>query len=206
MASATRFTTALPGVTVRPARRGDATHIAVLCDIAGEGIPAAMWRRSAAPNQSAFDYGRTRILSGETSFNLRNSLLAESDGEVAALILGYKQPDPYEIPNLATMPAFILPLIQLKAESAGYWYLNILAVYPEFRRRGIGRVMLSVADELGRTVGGKGLSLIASSENRDALALYRAAGYAVAATRPAVGTPEVQIGGEWWLMTKPLPQ
>jgi ribosomal protein S18 acetylase RimI-like enzyme len=87
---------------------------------------------------------------------------------------------------------------------AGYWYLNILAVYPEFRRHGIGQLLLSVVDEIGRTAGGKGLSLIAASVNTSAVRLYQAAGYAIVGKRSAIVTPDVRIGGEWWLMTKAL--
>ncbi len=206
MASGNRLTTKLPGVTVRPAQRADATHIAVLCDIAGEGLPSTLWRRMAAPGQSALEIGRSRILGGETNFNLRNSLIAEAGGEVAGLMLGYKLPDPYEMPDLAKVPEAIVPLLKLEAEVPGYWYLNILAVYPEFRRRGIARLLMSVVDELGRTASCKGLSLIAASGNGHALQLYRSAGYAVTAKRPTVVTADVGIPGEWWLMTKALPQ
>lgn len=205
MASTTRLRTSLPGVTVRPARRGDAAHIAVLCDIAGEGLPSALWRRLAEPGQSAFDVGRARILGGETNFNLRNSLVAEAEGQIAGLMLGYGLPDPYEMPDLAKVSEVIVPLLQLEAEVPGYWYINVLAVYPEYRRRGIGRLLMTVADELGRAAGTRGLSLIAASGNRPALSLYGSSGYTAVAKRPTVAAQDIPASGDWLLMTKPLP-
>jgi ribosomal protein S18 acetylase RimI-like enzyme len=204
MASARRLTTSLPGVAVRPATRADATHITALCDIAGEGLPSALWRRSAAPTQSAFEYGRNRILSGETNFNLRNSLIAEHGGEVAGLMLGYPLPVASDVADWGGVPDVIVPLLELEAEVPGYWYLNILAVYPEFRRKGIARLLLTVVDEIGATARAKGLVLIAASVNTGAFRLYESAGYRVKARRQAIVTPDIRIGGEWWLMTKPL--
>lgn len=204
MASAPRLTTSLPGVTIRPAKRADATHITALCDMAGEGLPAALWRRSAAPTQSAFEYGRNRILSGETNFNLRNSLIAERDGEVAGLMLGYPLPVASELADWGDVPDVIVPLLELEQEVPGYWYLNILAVYPEFRRKGIARLLLTVVDEIGATAHAKGLALVAASVNTGAILLYESAGYRVRDKRPAIITPDIKVGGEWWLMTKPL--
>ena len=46
--------------TFRPAAKADAAALAVLVDIAGEGMPAYMWSTLKAPGQSLLEFGRER--------------------------------------------------------------------------------------------------------------------------------------------------
>ncbi len=57
----------------------------------------------------------------------------------------------------------------------GYLYVDELWVQPEYRRRGIGRALMSKADECAERRGGRGLRLYA---NQSAEPLYKACGYA----------------------------
>ena len=43
---------------IRPAHKTDAAALAVLVDIAGEGMPAYMWSTLASPGQSVLELGR----------------------------------------------------------------------------------------------------------------------------------------------------
>ena len=86
----------------------------------------------------------------------------------------------------------------------GSWYLNILAVYPEFRRVGMGRMLLEVAVELARSAGVRVISLIAASENHRAVSVYTKAGFEILDRVPLVSLPEVNLSGEWLLMTRPV--
>jgi ribosomal protein S18 acetylase RimI-like enzyme len=57
------------------------------------------------------------------------------------------------------------------------WILNDLFVHPDYRRRGVGRALLTAAEEFARGDGAKGLSLATAKSNAVAKAAYAAAGW-----------------------------
>ena len=81
----------------RPATKADAAALAVLVDIAGEGLPAHLWSTLRAPGQSILEMGRERAAREEGGFSYRNARVAEVNGEVAASLVGYRLDDPYEL-------------------------------------------------------------------------------------------------------------
>jgi hypothetical protein len=76
------------------------------------------------------------------------------------------------------------------------YYLEGLAVAPRHQRRGVGGALLAACERLGRLWGRPSLWLHVDSANRAALALYRARGYQVCASRG--------LGGRRYLMARPL--
>ena len=50
---------------IRPATLSDATHLAALVDIAGEGFASYFWSQMADPGQSPFEIGRARAMRDE---------------------------------------------------------------------------------------------------------------------------------------------
>ena len=73
--------------------------------------------------------------------------VAESDGAIAGALTGRLIPLPYERGDSADLPDVYAPLLELEAV-AGLWYLNVVAVYPEFRGQGLGSALLSKAKRL----------------------------------------------------------
>jgi ribosomal protein S18 acetylase RimI-like enzyme len=86
----------------------------------------------------------------------------------------------------------------------GSWYVNVLATFPEFRRKGIGAALLAIAERRARQAGAPSLSVIVASWNDAAARLYASAGYAVLAREPVVTFPGFPPEGDWILMVKPL--
>lgn len=187
---------------LRSAHKEDAPALALLIDIAGEGLPTWLWARSAADGQSPHEVGALRAAREEGSFSYRNAWAAEHDGRIAGMLLGYRQPDLYEAGDLTQFPEPIRPLIELEAQAPGSWYVNALAVFPEFRRQGIATRLLTKADALALVSGAATLSVIVAEENERALALYRRSGFAPAARRRIVPWAEKALGGDWLLMLK----
>jgi ribosomal protein S18 acetylase RimI-like enzyme len=190
--------------TFRPARKADAAALAVLVDIAGEGMPAYIWSTLAAPGQSAIEVGRERARREEGGFSYKNAVVAEIDGEIAASLVGYRLDDPYDLGVLDDMAAIVHPLVRLEAKAPGSWYVNVLATFPEFRRRGIGKRLLAIAEAKGRTEGARGLSVIVGSWNDAAARLYANAGYAALAGERAIPFPGCPHHGDWVLMVRSL--
>jgi ribosomal protein S18 acetylase RimI-like enzyme len=190
--------------TIRPARKSDAAALAILVDIAGEGMPSYMWSRMREPGQSAFEVGRARAARDGGAFSCRNAQVAEVDGEVAACLVDYGLDDPYDTGDLGKLPDVVRPLVVLEAKAPGSWYVNVLATFPEFRGQGIGARLLALAEERGRAQGAKSASIIVASENTGAMRLYARTGYAEVARAPVVEFPGCAHGGDWVLMVKPI--
>ena len=191
-------------MNIRPARREDAVHLAQLTNFAGEGIPRWQWQRAATDPAKWLDVGTARAASDDGNFSWRNAWVVEQGGEVAAMLLGYVQPDPYPLDDLAQVPAVVRPLVELEALAPGSWYVNALAAYPRFRGQGLGSRLLAVAEGMARLGGSRTLSIIVAEQNRGAVSLYERCGYARVATRPIVDYPGCEYSGDWLLLVKPL--
>jgi ribosomal protein S18 acetylase RimI-like enzyme len=194
-----------PVPSFRPAIKADASALAVLVDIAGEGMPAYMWGALKTPGQSVLEVGRERAARETGGFSYKNAIVAEIDGEVAASLVGYRLDDPYDLEgNLAETPEIVRPLLRLEAQVPGSWYVNVLATFPEFRRSGIAGRLLTIAEEKAREGRAPSLSVIVASWNEDAARLYARAGYAARAREKALPFPGCPHQGDWVLMARPL--
>ena len=189
---------------LRRARKDDAAVLARLIDIAGEGIPSWLWAQSAGPGESPFAVGERQAMREAGGFSYRNIYVVEAEARVAGMLLGYRQPDPYEAGDAATLPGVVRPLIELESHAAGSWYINALAVLPEFRGRGFGAVLLHLAETLAGDSDAVSLSLIVAEQNPRACALYEREGFRFVARRPVVAHPGAAHGGDWLLMVKDL--
>jgi ribosomal protein S18 acetylase RimI-like enzyme len=191
-------------LTVRPAGIFDASALAVLVDIAGEGGPNYMWGLLAEPGQSTLEVGRERARREEGGFSYRNAIIAETDGEVAAGLVGYRLDEPYDLTGLDELPQLVRPLIRLEAQAPGSWYINVLATFPEFRGQRIGTKLLEVAETKRRDEGASAMSVIVGSRNEGAARLYTRAGYAQTTSEPAILPPSFPHQGDWVLMVRSL--
>lgn len=188
---------------IRSATIRDATHLAALVDIAGEGFASYFWGQMAGPGQSPFEIGRMRARRDEGSFTWRNAVIAEIDGDVAGALVGYRIADSTDPADITDAPAIVRPMVELEAEAPGHWYVNVLAVFPEYRGKGIGGALLARADDIGRAVAPAGMAIIVASENEGAVRLYKRCGYREVARRPIVGFPGYLREGDWVLLTRP---
>lgn len=66
---------------------------------------------------------------------------------------------------------------------AGDCYLDNIAVFPQFRRQGLGAKLLEALEARAVERGGSFLTLEVRPSNREALALYRSRGYSEAGRR-----------------------
>jgi len=190
---------------IRPARRSDAAALAVLIDIAGEGVPAHLWAMMKSPGQSVFEFGRSRAARDSGGFSWRNATIVEIDDEVVAMMVDYRLDDPYQADAPDEVPDIVRPLIRLESQVPGSWYINVLATLTEFRGRGIGSRLLALAEQRAARAGAKMLSLIVADKNEGASLLYARTGYVEKTRAPIVTFPGFAHGGDWVLLTKPVP-
>jgi len=185
----------------RPATIDDAAVLAELVNYAGEGMPLYLWGQMAEPGEAAWDVGRRRAAREDGSFSYRNATIIEHDGQCAGCLIGYAIPDtPQPIPD--HMPAMFVPLQELENLAPNTWYVNVLAVRPQFRQQGLGTRLLGLADKTARAVGTRGLSVVVSDANMEARRLYERCGYSKRATRRMVKENWQNEGQNWVLLTK----
>lgn len=185
-------------LSLRPAARTDAADLARLVDLAGEGMPQYLWAGMAEPGEDVWAVGARRAARDEGAFSWRNATVAEAEGTVAGVLVAYRiggEPAP-----LDDLPPMFRPLQALENRALGTHYINVLATYPQFRRRGVGARHLAEAEV--QASGAPGLSLIVADANTDARRLYAQSGYVEQAREPIVKNGWTCSSSEWVLMVK----
>lgn len=143
------------------------------------------------------------MLDDQFRYGLKNTLVYIHEGKVAGAIFGYHGhledaiDDPFHRLYEDYNTPHQIPLYEDKETMPGEWYIDILAVYPEYRRLGIGRKLLVEVENLARQQGATKIALNCEKDNTKAYKLYEKLGY----------TPEsecVLSGHPYYHMTKAL--
>jgi ribosomal protein S18 acetylase RimI-like enzyme len=186
--------------TTRPARKSDAAEIALLVNIAVHGGIAQGWAHSdeAEGTYDPIEVGRVDMMTDD-EFGWRNCTMAEVDGEVAGMLLGYRKADEFT-PVGPEVTGFMRPIEELEAEAHGTWFISMLGVHIGWRSKGVGSQLLEVADTKRDETKASGVSLIVEDTNDGARRLYERRGYAVRKSRPMVRYPGEGRGGRDWLL------
>ncbi len=185
----------------RRAVQADALVLAELVNYAGQGMPFYLWGKLVQAGETPWDVGRRRAARETGSFSYRNAVVVEHEGQCAGCLIGYEIPDD-PAPIGTDMPAMFVPLQQLENMAPSTWYVNVLAVLPQFRNKHHGTELLDLADETGRALGKLGMSVIVSDGNLGARRLYERQGYRAVALRPMIKEGWVTDGLNWVLLTK----
>jgi len=190
-------------VVTRPARKSDAAEIALLVNIAVHGGMARGWANSdqAEGTYDPIEVGRLGMMTDD-EFGWTNCTMAEVDGEVAGMMLGYRKDDAFS-PVGPQVTGFMRPIEELEAEANGTWFISMLGVHIGWRGKGIGSELLEIADAKRDATKASGISLIVEDTNDGARRLYERHGYAVSKSRPMASYPGGgQAGRDWLLMVK----
>jgi ribosomal protein S18 acetylase RimI-like enzyme len=185
---------------IRPARKEDASEMAVLIDSAGHGIPLWVWSGLRTDEASVLEVGRQRVMREAGSFSYRNAHMLEVDGHAAGMMLGYLIDDPYVVGDQSGVPEQFRALIELEAEVPGSYYVNVLGVHKEYRGRGYGARLLAHADMIAQKARAKLMSIIVESRNATASRLYDRAGYREKSRRKRIAYPGDYTGSEEWVL------
>ena len=159
--------------------------------------------------QTLFEVGRARAVRTEGAFSYTNGTVAEIDGAVAGGLVCYRIPEAYDANyrmagTESEAPAFLAPVIELEQLVPGAWYVNIIAVYPEYRGKRVAEILLAQADHLGKQASATTVALVVDRDNASARKLYERCGYREQARRSLIPFPARPNGGEWLLMVKPI--
>ena len=189
---------------IRPARKSDAAEIALLVNIAVHGNMSLGWAQSekAEGTFNPLEVGRLEMLDEITEFSWRGAFMAEADGEIAGMLLGYRKDDASQ-PLPTDLWAPLVPIEELEAQANGLWFTSMVGVHKPWRGRGAGSALLDRAESEAQLTQAHGLGLIVGDANAGARKLYESRGFSVKASRPMVPFPGTgQEGKDWLLMVK----
>ena len=121
-------------------------------------------------------------------YSLTNTLVYIEDGTVAGAIFGY---------HGHLEPSIDEPFYEDSETQAGEWYIDILSVHPNYRRKGIGIKLLQAAEDLAKQQGASVIALNCEEINDKAYQLYQKLGYTATSTK-------ILSGHSYYHMTKKL--
>lgn len=166
-------------VDIKKAGLGDCYAIAELALIAGDNIPAYFWEKSRKPGQTLEEVGAQNASSTVENFSFKNTHIAWLETQVTGMLLAYRLPSVGDAEDLENFPDFIRPLVALEQLVPDSFYINMLAVYPEFRGNGIGSKMLSIIDRIAQQAKSTLISIEVFDFNPGALKLYQREGFEI---------------------------
>ena len=173
-------------INIRQAIKDDAPFIA-------QAVAIAIGDENAMKEYCGEDYISllTKIAENKMSqYSYTNSLVAEINGTVVGAVVGYDGANLHEL--RATTYSIIYdelgrtPSIPDETET-GEFYLDSIAIFPEYRRLGIGKELVNAVKEKAFSHGHKRVGLIVDSENPRAEALYASLGFVCVGTKMFFG-------------------
>ena len=186
-------------IRYRNAKKRDAADLARLINYAGEGIPLYYWNKIKPADQDVWSFGASRAEREEGAFSYRNAIVATIEDKVVGCAIRYVIENAAAPSDYVGMPPMFVPLQELEDLAVGSDYLNVLAVDPEYRSRGIGTRLcgMAVIDE------GRDQTLIAFDSNLRGIRLYESLGFEIVDSRPMVKEDWEGEGETLLLMRRP---
>src|SRR6202158_4965245 len=187
-------------VTIRSAKPDDALTCARLFIMAGPGISDALYRDLIPGLTTEQIIADRRIRPEGRSASYTNWWLAQDGNRnIAGGLLAYPLDQggrsAPEVLLTEERLKVLAPMIELDAGAAGTFYINDVAVFPEYRHAGIGRKLIDLAFAEAKKAGLPGVSLTTFEEDRRLVDYYRGFGFSVVASRPIVPHACIQFGG-----------
>jgi len=185
--------------TIRPAVKSECRTIAELYRISSDGVAEYIWTKFAEPGEDLLDVGQRRYEQEDSVFSYRNCSMVDRKGKTAGMIIAF----PTEIDDeYVESDPVLVPYSKLE-EPASY-YICGMAVFPEYRGRGIGTQLLTLAEKHAHGHGLSKLSLIVFEQNEGAKRLYERSGFYEKAHEPVVPHRLIHFDGRAVLMVKDL--
>jgi ribosomal protein S18 acetylase RimI-like enzyme len=194
---------------IRRATPGDALVCARLLSIAAHGMAEAVYA-GLVPGQTTEEViAERRIRAEGRASSSRNWWVAEdASGAIAGGLNAYPldgELRPVRDDHLPAERAGLLrPVVELEAEAPGTFFVNVLAVFPEYRHAGLARRLIALAEREAQGAGLRALSLTTFEQDTRLVGYYRRLGFAAVAARPLVPHARLEVAGNFILMLKPI--
>ncbi len=190
---------------IRPATKADIPDLSKLLPMATDGIVASLYD-GVIPGLATHEIVERRLAREDTCDSYANCWVAADREWIAGNLHAYPLDDVANDPPDPLVPegriAVLEPFEALYRRATGSYYTNVIAVYPDYRRQGLGGRLLDLAQAEAR--GFSQLSLAVFEENASAVRLYERAGFTVAARAPVVPHPLIPFSGDLLVMMRPV--
>ena len=197
------------GVTLRAADENDAAALAEIAIMASHGVMNLLYHE-LIPGQSVAKTIIDRRIFNPGGFSaLKHWRVAEDEH---ATILGALNSVPFDDlagseGDSALGPERLDPLtelFELDQFLVGTYYVNMIAVFPQYRRSGAGRALMAEAERLARQNGLPAISLTTFDADANLVAFYGKLGFSIRERRTIRPHPQLEFSGNWALMIRDL--
>lgn len=181
-------------ITIRPATPDDA-------QVVGAAVVMALGNQLARQyfGDDCFAIARRLAEASDTQYSWRNAMVAELHGKVVAAVVGYDGATLHSLRDATlcriTQYTGIIPSFTEDETSAGEFYIDSLAVVPEFRSMGIGRRLLEAFCYRAFEMGHHTVGLLVSDSHPAARQLYECVGFKAVGRRPFLD--EIMTHMQW---------
>lgn len=158
-------------VSLRPARADDAPLLAAYVDAGSNGFASVLWRDEHPDPLVA---GARTLARDDGELSWRNAVVAERDGAVVGVVLGFPARPLRDDPAL---PQPVRALVALEALVPDGYLLHTVGVATDARRRGLGAGLVREAARRAHVLGHRELCVVTDAEPADALRFYRRSGF-----------------------------
>lgn len=185
---------------LRPARKDECLTIARLYSISSDGVTDYVWTKRAKPGQDILDVGRRRYEREDSVFSYRNCTIVEVEGGIAGMLVAFPlRCDPDEVED----DPVLKPYAELEEDCS--YYISSIALFPEYRNRGLGGRLLAAAEADATRAGCHSMSLIVFDQNAGAVRFYKRHGYVEQRRAAVMPHPLIHFTGDALLMVKAFP-
>jgi len=167
-------------ITIREAQQDDAGQIAPLIDIIFDEMELSELEDVPEP-------GLEKVITGayqtdEYLGDKATTVVAEADGQVVGVAFGYPSDNEDAVNQVLydlskNCAEFDQPLISDSETNSNEWYLDSIAVDPEYQGMGIGSKLLNAVPEMAQNDGESVIGLNVDFENPNAKKLYERKGF-----------------------------
>ncbi len=186
---------------LRPARKSECRTIARLYAISSDGVSEYVWTREAQAGEDILDVGQRRYEREDSVFSYKNCTLAVLGDAIAGMMVAFPV-NAGDAPSAPDPDPVLAPYAQLEVRPS--FYVCGVALFPEYRGRGIGGRMMACAEERARALKFRQLSLVVFERNTAAARLYARLGYRERARAAIVPHPLIRCRGDAVLLVKAI--
>jgi ribosomal protein S18 acetylase RimI-like enzyme len=193
---------------LRDACKEEARDLAILVNYAGtgpndKGLDYVGWGHAANEGEGPFDYGGRIIESEDGQYSHQNIRVLEVDGSLVGMALCFEVFKRTDVEMNFISEEFRI-FKELTNTIPGSFYLDSLAISPEFRGKGYGQIMLEDSIKKARSQRYNSIYLIAFVENIAGVALYKKNNFYEVHRKPSNNHPIMPYTGDVVLYKKDI--
>ncbi|MDZ4791192.1 MAG: GNAT family N-acetyltransferase [Hyphomicrobiales bacterium] len=169
---------------LRTARGTDAASIADLIIISGDS-PPDFPKPTHCSDGHIIDMSAVLEARHAQNFAVKHSLLVQIGHRTVGVLLGFRVSKLAASGKLCALPNYLRPTMDVEDLAPASFYVNTLALYPDFQNFGLGRTLLEAAHAKAAAQNCKRLTLEVGAGNPGAIKFYGLHGFKQVALLPA---------------------